>query len=285
MFLHVLCLRPRYDCPDTVLISISSCPHTAETDSWGKASSTKKRREKKNWQQGCHWLTSGPALSLTGLLLPSNENVSFTSRISCLARYAEFNSRSRGGKKERRIVRERNSAFVRLGRGKKRGWPWSQRFWHCINPFRGRSADRRCLKITWAHLRDDCSIYFTHSMQRTALCALDPELASKLGLRSFHGMRELIQGNSTGETIDRSLLNPLKKKGERARAIHSLLVFMIPARMYHGVISIRLFTCRFKYMHTCTDKTLPRVFHTDTLLTCISRLFTTFPFPSYRRAP
>ena len=50
-------------------------------------------------------------------------------------------------------------------------------------------------------------------MQRTALCALDPELASKLGLRSFHGMRELIQGNSTGETIDRSLLNPLKKRG------------------------------------------------------------------------
>ena len=82
--------------------------------------------------------------------------------------------------------------------------------------------------------------------------------------------------------LTESLPNPLKKR-ERARDIYSLLVFMIPTRMYHGVISIRLFTCKFKYMHTCTDKTLPRVFLTDALLTCISVLFTSLiRFPSYR---
>ena len=59
-----------------------------------------------------------------------------------------------------------------------------------------------------------------------------PELASKLGLRSFHGMRELIQGNSTGGTIDRSLLNPFKKNRAASESVHWLLVLVIAARVY-----------------------------------------------------
>ena len=110
-------------------------------------------------------------------------------------------------------------------------------------------------------------------MQRTALYALEPELPSKLGLRSFRGMKGTIRGNSALNHWRGAYGIPGKKSG-RGGGLHPVSLFL-----YHTiqnvpwVIPIRLFTCKFKYGSACTNKTLPRSFLTHLLLTNMSRMF------------
>lgn len=106
-------------------------------------------------------------------------------------------------------------------------------------------------------------------MQRTALYALDPELPSKLGLRSFRGMKGTIRDNSALNHWQGAYRIP-GKKGET----HPVPLFLYGTiQNVPWVIPIRLFTCKFKYGCTCTDKTLPRSFLTHLLLTSTSRVF------------
>lgn len=106
--------------------------------------------------------------------------------------------------------------------------------------------------------------------------ALDLELPTKLGLRSFHGTRGAIRGNSRAGPLTQSLPNPPGKKKKKKEGEDGLR--RGDASLYGAgqnvpwVIPKRLFTCKFKYTGACTDKTLPRSFLTLLLLTSISHI-------------
>lgn len=102
--------------------------------------------------------------------------------------------------------------------------------------------------------------------------ALDLELPTKLGLRSFHGTRGAIRGNSRPGPLTQSLPKPPPPSRGVVGRVSSLFSLYGGGQNVPWLIPIRLFTCKFKYTAACTDKTLPRCFLTLALLTSISHI-------------
>lgn len=87
------------------------------------------------------------------------------------------------------------------------------------------------------------ALSISHSLCRgEALYALDLELPSKLGLRSFHGTRGAIRGNSRPGPLTQSLPNPPGSRKKRGvgegvgvwDASRPFFLFMTAGRMYRG---------------------------------------------------
>lgn len=153
----------RYDGPDTVLISISFATYRRE---WqlGKVRPLNERKKeiKRNWW-GCVWLVSD-----RGILLSSNENVSFTSHISCLPLLMS----STEGKKREMNSEGKKFSFCQIGEARREDDPRAKGFDTASIPLGVSPAGLALDEDYFSHIWGMAALSISHILCREEPCML-----------------------------------------------------------------------------------------------------------------